>query len=249
MTGWKSGGRKIAPLCLAIALLHAPPAGAGKVKDLAAKLKPKDKSSPVDDSLRAYLERARAMNQPAPETTGSLWVADGPLSRAAVDYKARKAGDLIVIRIADRVSSASSGQNQGQRQVSAQSGVSGLVGTLSAANRLQDLLGLSSTTNLNGKGQSTLSTNLQLNIAGSVVEALPNGVLVVEAAREVVVGPNRHTVILRGLVRPGDVGSDNAVLSNNIGNLEVEVKGKGTIADATRQPNVIIRALMRILTF
>jgi flagellar L-ring protein precursor FlgH len=240
---------KIALLFLAVALAQTPAAHAGKIKNLATKLKPKEKPSPVDQSLQAYLVRARVMNTPAPETTGSLWVADGPFARAAVDYKARKAGDLIVIRIADRVSSASSGQNQGQRQLSAQSGVTGLVGTLDPTNRLQDLLGLSSTSNLNGKGQTTLSTNLQLSMAGSVVEALPNGVLLVEAAREVAVGPNRHTVILRGLVRPGDVGPDNSVLSNNIGNLEIEVKGKGTIADATKQPNIVIRTLMRILTF
>jgi flagellar L-ring protein precursor FlgH len=59
----------------------------------------------------------------------------------------------------------------------------------------------------------------------------------------------RQTVILRGIVRGGDIAPDNSLLSNQLSNLELELKGKGVISDGTRPPNVIMRVLLRILGF
>ena len=78
-----------------------------------------------------------------------------------------------------------------------------------------------------------------MNLAGRVVEALPNGVLVVEAVRDLTVGNDRQTIVLRGLVRPGDIASDGSVLSSSIANLEAEIHGKGVVADAIHQPNIV----------
>ena len=90
---------------------------------------------------------------------------------------------------------------------------------------------------------------MSISLAGRVIEALPNGVLVVEAARDLTVGNDRQTIVLRGLVRPGDVASDGSVLSSSVANLEAEVQGKGTVADAIHQPNVVVRALLKVLGF
>ena len=59
----------------------------------------------------------------------------------------------------------------------------------------------------------------------------------------------KQTVILRGLVRPGDVASDNKVLSTSISNLELELKGKGVISDYTRPPNPLVRAILWLVGF
>jgi flagellar L-ring protein precursor FlgH len=122
------------------------------------------------------------------------------------------------------------------------------VGQLGAKNRLQNLLGANSQTSLDGKGKSTMSSDLQLNFAGQVVEVLPNGVMVIQAARDFTVGNDRQTVILRGLIRQGDIAIDGSVLSNAVANLELEIKGKGAVADTTRQPNPIMRLLLKILS-
>jgi len=50
-------------------------------------------------------------------------------------------------------------------------------------------------------------------------------------------------------VRGGDIAPDNSLLSNQLSNLELELKGKGVISDGTRPPNVIMRVLLRILGF
>jgi hypothetical protein len=39
------------------------------------------------------------------------------------------------------------------------------------------------------------------------------------------------------------------VASNNIGDLELEIKGKGVISDGVRQPNRIVRTLLHLFDF
>jgi flagellar L-ring protein precursor FlgH len=210
-----------------------------------------DKSKPgtAGSSLENYLERARAANLEQPGTTGSLWVSSGRLANAASDYKASMAGDLISVRLLDSFSANTSGENKTGRTFGTKAAVTGLLGQLAATNSLQNLFNATSTSSLDGKGQSTLSSTLQLRVAGRVVDVMPNGVLVIEASRDFTVGNDRQTVILRGLVRPGDVAIDNTILSTAITSLELEIKGKGAVADSTRQPILPVRILLKLLSF
>lgn len=209
------------------------------------KPKPDVTSTLVDD----YLKRARAMSEASPTTAGSLWVPNGTLATLGMDYRALHAGDLIVIHLTDNFTAANAGENSQTRAFKGQSGITGLIGAIGARNRLQNLFGGASSTSLDGKGSSTLSSSVTMNLAAQVIEVLPNGFLVVQAARNILVGNDRQTVVLHGLVRPGDLAVDNSIASSSVGNLEVEIKGKGAVADATRQPNIIVRTLMKILTF
>lgn len=207
------------------------------------------KPSQVQSSLDDYLKRARELGAGETRTTGSLWSPEARMSNTASDYKARRTGDLLIIRVVDNFSATADGTAQSQRTYSASSGLSNFMGTIPATSLWQNLFSPNSTDTLSGKGQSALSSTLSLNLAGRVVEALPNGVLVVEAVRDLTVGNDRQTIMLRGLVRPGDIASDGSVLSTDISNLEAEIHGKGLVADATRRPNVIVRTLLKVLNF
>ena len=55
--------------------------------------------------------------------------------------------------------------------------------------------------------------------------------------------------MLRGIVRRGDIGPNNTVASNTIGDLELEIKGKGVISDGVRPPHPVLRTILRILNF
>src|SRR5271154_7340060 len=209
----------------------------------------KAKPDPVNSSLQDYLQSVRVANTLAPTTVGSLWSGAGALAVLASDYRARNPGDLVVIHLTDSFVANTSGENQQSRAFTSNSAITGLVGTIGARNRLQNLFNANSGNTLDGKGASTLSSNLQLTLSGQVVETLPNGILVVQAARDIGVGNDRQTVILRGLVRPDDLSPTNTIASASIANLQVEIKGKGAVADVTRQPNIVIRTLLRIFSF
>lgn len=211
---------------------------------------PKLKRKPQPtNALDTYLQQARAMNLPAPATIGSLWVASGPLAAIGGDYKARNPGDTLVIHLVDNFTANTSGENNQSRQFSTNSAITGLLGTIGARNRLQNLFAGNSATTLDGKGASTLSSNVSLNLAAQVIEVLPNGMLVVQAARDIAVGNDRQTVVIRGIVRPGDIAPDNSIASSSISDLEAEIKGKGAVAEITRQPNIVVRWLLKILSF
>jgi flagellar L-ring protein precursor FlgH len=233
--------------CFAVAaslaiMTAVPPAAVGKTKV-------KDKSKPASVSLDDYIKRAQASAVAQPATTGSLWVPNGLLADTSSDYKARMAGDLIMVRLADTFAANTNGENSTSRQFSTQSGVTGLVGKLGPNNSLQNLFNANSTTTLDGKGASTMSSSLQLILSGRVVEVMPNGVMVIEAVRDFTVGNDRQTVVLRGLVRPGDVAIDNSILSTSITSMELEIKGKGSVADASSRPNIVVRTLLKVLSF
>jgi flagellar L-ring protein precursor FlgH len=227
-----------------LAVLALSPALAG-ARD---KNKDNKKTGPASTSLEEYLKSVRAAGVEQPSTTGSLWVSTGPLSNVTIDYKAHLVGDLIVVQLADQFTANTGGENKTSRQFNTQTSISGLVGQIGAKNRLQNLLNANSNTALDGKGQSTMNSNLHVSLAGRVVEVLPNGVMVIEAVRDFTVGNDRQTMVLHGLVRPGDLTPDNSVLSSKVTSIELEIKGKGAVADATRQPNLIIRLLLKILS-
>jgi flagellar L-ring protein precursor FlgH len=203
----------------------------------------------IQSSLDDYLSRVRSLAS-EPFTTGSLWFASSRMNDLAGDYKARHPGDLLIIRVVDNFSATNTGTAQQQRTFNATAGVSSsLIANAGTANKLTNLFSPTSTQNLNGKGQSALTSTLSLNLSARVVDTLANGVLVVEAVRDFTVGNDRQTIVLHGLVRPGDIAVDNSVPSSSIANLEAQVRGKGVVADSIRQPNLIARAFLKILGF
>ena len=82
-----------------------------------------------------------------------------------------------------------------------------------------------------------------------MIEVLSNGMLVIEAARQVEFSQQTQTIVLRGLVRPEDISQQNQVLSTAISSLELEVRGKGIINDYTHRQNVLVRLLQKVLIF
>jgi flagellar L-ring protein precursor FlgH len=216
----------------------------------AAKLKLKKQAGPASTGLAGYLSRMRSSaSLGGPTTMGSLWNPQNNFVSFSTDYKARNAGDLVTILLSDQFDSTSNNTIKQQRTFGTSSAVTGLLGTVGARSRLQNLLAANSAVNLNGQGQLAVNSSLKTTLSGYVVEVLPNGILVVEAARDMNINNERQTILVRGLIRPGDLAADNSVPSSALSSLEVEVKGKGIVSDGSRQPNIVIRTLLRILAF
>jgi flagellar L-ring protein FlgH len=211
------------------------------------KQKPK-KASQVD-GLDSYLQRVRLWGDLYVPTTGSLWNPDALMADLASDDKAVHKGDMVTIQLAEATTSALQQSAQTQRTFNASSGISAFFGTLKATNRLQNLFSPTSSQALAGKGQTALATSLSTSLTGNVVEVLPNGQMVIEAARVMTVTDQKQTMVLRGIVRRSDVSPNNIVSSTSMSHLEVELVGKGVITEGTHPPNLPTRILLRILGF
>lgn len=210
----------------------------------------KDKPDPPKhDALADYIKRMLGtLPVPAASTPGSLWIDNGRLANLVADYKASRVGDLVTISVSQNLSSTNTGNVATNRTFSASSGISALGGHIKTSG-VANLFSPSSTQALTGKAAATSTTALSTTLTGRVAALLPSGTLVVEAERQIVMNDQRETVILRGLVRPGDLDATNTVASNSVGNLEVEVKGKGVISEGVRSPNPVMKWILRIVGF
>ncbi|MFZ0954999.1 MAG: flagellar basal body L-ring protein FlgH [Candidatus Sulfotelmatobacter sp.] len=228
------------------ALLFLTPVLDGQEKSKSKDDKQKDKAR---DGLADYLRKVSVNASAAtPGTLGSLWTDNGRLANMVADYKASRVGDLVTINVTQNLSASSGGNVATNRAFSASSGITALPGQLKTAG-VANLFSPNSTQALTGKGQATSQTSLSTTLTGRVAAVLPSGTLVVEAEREIMMNQEHETVILRGLVRPGDLDATNTVLSNSVGDLEIEVKSKGVISESTRAPNPVLKWILRILNF
>jgi flagellar L-ring protein precursor FlgH len=200
-------------------------------------------------SLSSYLERVRADNSNIQSTPGSIWTDSGRLTRMVTDVRAMRPHDLISVVVSESLAASTDGTVKNSRASNASSAISGLIGTLHAGNALQNLINQTSSAGLNAQGTSATNSSLSTTFGGQEVEVLPNGMLVIEAARQVEFSQQTQTIILRGLVRPEDISQQNQVLSTAISSLELEVRGKGIINDYTHRQNALVRLLQKVLIF
>jgi len=207
------------------------------------------KPSPADAALSAYIDRVHGDYRVDTPTLGSLWIVNGRLVELSTDFKARRLHDVISVVVSESLSASTDGTVKNQRSSNMSSAISSLFGSLALNNRLQNLLNATAASALTAQGQSVSNSSLTTTLGGEVVDVLPNGMLVIQAVRQVTFSQQTQTIRLRGVVRPQDVSSLNQVASTAITNLELEVLGKGIINDYTYRPNVIVRLMQRLLVF
>jgi len=209
----------------------------------------KTKPTPPEEALKAYIQRVRTQHDAEVHSPGSIWIDQGRLVRLSTDAKAVRLHDVISIVVAESVAAETDGQVKNSRASNASSGLTGLFGTLSAKNRLQNLIGQTSASGLTAQGQSVTNSSLTTTFGGEVVDVLPNGMLVVQATRQLTFSQQTQLIQLRGLVRPEDVSAQNQVQSTAMTDLELEVTGKGIINDTTYRQNPVWRFLQKLLVF
>jgi len=217
----------------------------------AKKAKPGDRTSatPPETALRAYVDRVRAQQASEVKTPGSIWSPEGRLVRLGTDAKAARLHDVVSIVVTESLAASTDGQVKNARASNATSGLTGLFGKLKAANALQNLVGMSSTSGLTAQGQSSTNSSLATTFGAEVVDVLPNGMLVVQATRQLTFSQQTQLIHLRGLVRPEDVSAQNEVMSTAMTDLELEVTGKGIVNDSTYRQNPLVRLLEKLLIF
>lgn len=182
------------------------------------------------------LAYAQAIDKNESSATGSLW-KDG--SNPLLDRTARKEGDLVTILISE-VTVASYGATTAATKADSNS-----LGT-NVLNSVFGLLKPSPTSNASsstgGTGTTTQNGTLRARLTAEVKAVTPQGNLVLEGTRSIVVNKETQLFRLSGIIRRDDIAPDNTVLSENIAQAEIRLEGKGTIADRQRK-GIVTRIL------
>jgi flagellar L-ring protein precursor FlgH len=201
--------------------------------------------------------RPVSMPMPEPEApvynANSLWRTG---SRAFFnDQRARQVGDILTVDVAITDSASIDNSTQRQRQsndnvsVNSAAGLDQLLGrVLPGGVEASALVDTTTTGSASGSGSVDRSEEIVTKVAAVVTQVLPNGNLVIEGRQEVRVNFEVRELVVAGIVRPEDIGSDNAIKSSKIAEARIAYGGRGQIS-AVQQPRYGSQVLDIILPF
>ena len=208
------------------------------------------KKNPEPSALDQYVQAAhRRAAEAGVESPGSLYSGPAILADMAIDVRARNIDDVVTVVVNEQASAVSTGATQTSRASSASSAVTSVAGTLPAAGKLANLANSNTTIALNGSGTTSRTTTLTTTVTARVADVLPNGYLVIEGHRTILVNSENQVVTIRGVVRPADLSNLNTVASSSVAQMELKIDGRGVVNDAIRRNNFLYRLLLGILPF
>ena len=214
--------------------------------------KGKKEASPSRSALDEYVQQASqryATDAQAAADPGSLWSPSGRLTDLTRDLRAAQVDDMVTIVVAESASAVSTGTVKTARTSSARNSITALAGTTRAAGPWANLANLGGSQTLDGQGTTSRTTDLSATLSARVTNVLPNGYLVVEGTKVLNVNSEHQVITVRGVVRPADLSPLNAVQSERLAQFEVQINGKGVVADSVRRPMFLYRLLLGLLPF
>lgn len=184
---------------------------------------------------------------PPAENPGSVFSQNQP-TFLFDDTRARRIGDILTVNIIDTSKSDLKAETKNDRTSSNQLGVSNYFGNKEFAGNLSGQLGgptfgmkglvgadnmVGATTNqkFQSKGETKRESTVTASIGCRIVNILPGGVMQIEGARQTRVNNENQIIVVKGLVRPIDVGPGNTVPSTQLADCQIEYYGEGDLAD------------------
>jgi flagellar L-ring protein precursor FlgH len=152
------------------------------------------------------------------------------------DYKARRIGDILTVVLMEETNARKSADASSSREGSAQLLDPIIFGRPVTSGGTPILnTDVSGSQSFSGEGEAGQSNMLEGSITVTVAEVLPNGNLVVQGEKWIRLNRGEEFLQLRGIVRPVDISSSNAVLSTQIADAELAYGGTGQVARASSQ--------------
>ena len=167
--------------------------------------------------------------------SGSIYAASGAGQSRGLslfeDNKARYPGDLLTIVLVESTSARSVAQTSVTKDSGMSLGapvIAGVPVTYKGQSILQ--AEVEAGRDFVGAGNSTQSNRLDGEITVTVVEQLGNGNLLVAGEKRMRLNQGDELVQVQGIVRSADIGPDNRITSDRVGNARIVYGGRGTLA-------------------
>ena len=187
-----------------------------------------------------------------PPAPGSLWV---PGSKQFFrDQRAHKVGDIVTVLVAEEANASSSAKTDATRDQDMSAGVrslpfvKGQLETRGIDLTATGLADITSAREFAGDASTDRSDSLSASIAAVVTQVLPNGLMVIQGQREVLVNYEKQVLTLSGIVRPEDISSNNTIPSSKIAEARIAYAGKGVL-DEAQTPQYGVRLVDKVIPF
>jgi len=169
----------------------------------------------------------------------SLWGDHSKAARMFSDSKAVNIGDIVTVVIQESASISASKSTSTDKTSSEASALTKLL--YDSSSFLKDdtgaLPGLnwSSAGSFSGGGSVKDEQSAATRLSAVVRDVQPNGNLIIEGVRRTILNNETSFVILRGVIRPNDIGFDNTILSSRIADAEVQLIAEGSLTESQRK--------------
>jgi flagellar L-ring protein precursor FlgH len=200
--------------------------------------------TPIENPQTKADYRAVSMPMPTPEVAlkqkNSLWASN----RQAFfeDQRADNIGDILTVTLDIKDKAELDNQTERTRDANEDAGLNALLGyeadlaaVLPEAVNNASLVGAESTSRSTGAGSIDREEKINMKLAATVMQILPNGNMVIQGRQEVRVNFEKRILELAGVIRPQDITIDNTISYDKIAEARVSYGGKGQITDV-QQP-------------
>lgn len=192
----------------------------------------------LPDPAPRYIQ-PKAENRPAPQqsSVNSLWRDTASLYE---DVKARRLNDLVTINVLENMTGSGAADTNTGKTSSVNGSITDLFGLPLSASvnggryNLTPSLAAAYADSFKGTGATKRQGNLVGTITAKVVEVMPNGNLTLESRKEITINNEKQILILKGMVRPDDIGIDNTIVSSKVADAEVFFVGDGVLQEKQR---------------
>ena len=174
---------------------------------------------------------------PAPSAStsgGSIFASAGGGNRGLrlfQDLKAREVGDLLTIVLVENTQAKTNANTAVTKDAGVGMSAPSIFGQSVTYNGKSILEAeIEGTRKFGGAGNSAQSNQLDGDITVTVIEQLGNGNLRVAGEKRVRLNQGDELVQVQGIVRTADIGPDNRITSDRIGEAQIVYGGRGTLA-------------------
>ena len=194
------------------------------------------------DAIQTSAIPGYGLRRPRDGDSASLWSA-GPRSLFG-DRRAQTVGDIVTVLIEIEDEASISNTTTRTRTGSEELEIPNLLGAGSIADRifpgadvLNPAVSLDSSSSSNGAGSVSRNESVDLRVAATVIDVLPNGHLLVTGNQEVRVNFELRDLQVAGVIRPEDISRRNTITYDKIANARISYGGRGQISDL-QQPRI-----------
>lgn len=165
----------------------------------------------------------------APLGAQSLWNPDRPAAPLFADTTARQVGDILTIEINEQQTV----QNNDQTSFAKDTSLNAALTNFDIFPRMFEPLPSASGNSqrdFNGSARVDRNASFRTMISVVVIDVMPNGNMLVEGTRRLMVDGDRKVIRITGQVRPLDVTRTNMVTSDKVANAAFAIEGSGPSA-------------------
>ncbi len=157
------------------------------------------------------------------------------------DDKAYNIGDIVTITITESTSAERSSETTTNKDVNNKGSITSWLYPQTASKSFLSHNGslpawdYTTKKDFTGKGEIQEKDKFTAKITASIIDIYPNGNMLIEGSREIMVSNDKKKIIISGIIRRSDITSENTIASNLIADAKIYYEGKGPIADNQRR--------------